>query len=252
MKIKPLSSLILAAGKGTRMQSDLAKVLHLLHGRPLLAYCLDVARAVGSERIAVIIGHQAELVRQTFSGSGTVFIEQTEQLGTGHAVLQARDAFRDYDGNILILCGDVPLLQASTLKALIDVHHAGGAAVTVMTVVLDDPGSYGRVVKGEGGEVLKIVEAKDATAAERAIGEINTGIYCVDSRFLFDAVARITDHNAQKEYYLTDIMEIARQDGLVTMAFVASDPLEVMGINTPEDLTLADSIRTLRLSGVPS
>ena len=248
MKKKSLSSLILAAGKGTRMQSELAKVLHPLCGRPLLAYCLDVARSVGSERIGVIIGHQADLVRQAFSDEDVIFIEQKEQLGTGHAVLQARDAFRDYDGLILILCGDVPLLRSSTLESLIAVHENSKAAVTVMTVVLADPGSYGRVVKGPGGEVLKIVEAKDASEAERAIGEINTGIYCVDSRFLFSAVARITNHNAQKEYYLTDIMAIARQDALVTMAYVAGDPLEVMGINTPEDLDLAAQVKKASVS----
>jgi len=250
MKTKPLSSLILAAGKGTRMQSDLAKVLHLLCGRPLLSYCMDAARAVGSERIAVIVGHQADVVRERFAAEEVIFVEQKEQLGTGHAVLQARDAFRDYEGNILILCGDVPLLRAATLQALITFHEGHGAAVTVMTVILDHPGSYGRVVKTADGEVLKIVEAKDATAEEQAIGEINTGIYCVDGRFLFDAVARITNHNAQKEYYLTDIMEMARKDGLVSRAFVAADPLEVMGINTPEDLDLAGRITSERISCV--
>ncbi len=250
MKTKPLSTLILAAGKGTRMQSDLAKVLHPVCDRPMLAYSIDTARTVGSERIAVIIGHQAPLVRQTFSGENVIFVEQREQKGTGHAVLQARDVFHDYDGLVLILCGDVPLLQAATLQALIAFHEDHMAVVTVMTVVLDDPGSYGRVVKGTGGEVLKIVEAKDATTEERAIGEINTGIYCVDSRFLFAAVSRISNHNAQKEYYLTDIMEIARKDGLIAMAFVVPDPLEVMGINTPEDLALACQIQTERKAGV--
>ena len=249
MKTKPLSSLILAAGKGTRMQSELAKVLHPLCGRPLLAYCLDAARAVGSERIAVIVGHQADVVRKTFTGEELIFVEQRQQLGTGHAVLQARESFRDYGGNVLILCGDVPLLRASTLERLIAFHETQGAAVTVMTVILDEPGSYGRVVKGKNGEVLKIVEAKDASAEEKAIGEINTGIYCVDSRFLFDAVGRIANKNAQKEYYLTDIMEIARREGLVSMAFVVPDPQEVMGINTPEDLETAGRVQMERLSG---
>jgi len=243
MPSKPLSALVLAAGKGTRMQSDLAKVLHPLCGKPLLAYCLEVAEAVGAERIAVVIGYQAEAVRQACAGSTAVFVEQREQLGTGHAVLQAKEIFQGYEGNILILCGDVPLLRAETLNRLIDCHSSVQAVVTVMTVVLKDPGNYGRIVKGAEGEIRKIVEAKDASAEERAIGEINTGIYCVDSRFLFHAVSRITNHNAQNEYYLTDIMEIARQDGLKTMAFVASDPLEVMGINTPAELELAAQIK---------
>ena len=249
MKTRPLSSLILAAGKGTRMQSDLAKVLHLLCGRPLLAYCLDAAKEIHSERIVVVIGHQADLVRNIFKDEDVIFVEQKEQMGTGHAVLQANDAFRGYNGNVLILCGDVPLLQVSTLEALIAFHEECRAVVTVMTVILDDPGSYGRVVKGNDGEILKIVEAKDATAEERLVGEINTGIYCVDGRFLFDAVSRLTNRNAQKEYYLTDILEIARGEALKTAAFVAADPIEVMGINTPEDLAVASRIWTGRLTG---
>ncbi|MDD5168789.1 MAG: NTP transferase domain-containing protein [Syntrophales bacterium] len=250
MKQKPLSSLILAAGKGTRMQSDLAKVLHTLCGRPMLAYSLDVAKDLGSERIVVIIGHQADLVREQFTDEeDIIFVEQREQLGTGHAVLQAAGVFRGYAGNVLILCGDVPLLKKSTLDALIDCHQEHHAVVTVMTVVLENPGSYGRVVKNADGEVLRIVEAKDAGAVERAIGEINTGIYCVDSGFLFDAVARITNQNAQREYYLTDIMEIACINDRKTMAFVADDPVEVMGINTPEDLERAGRIKMGQLSG---
>lgn len=243
MKEKPISSLILAAGKGTRMRSDLAKVLHSLCGKPLLRYCIDVARAVGSERIVVVIGYQAERVRQICADEKTIFAEQRDQLGTGHAVLQAKDAFRDYDGNVLILCGDVPLLRASTLDAFIAFHTSHQAVVTVMTTILDNPGSYGRVVKEADGRVLRIVEAKDATAAELTIGEINTGIYCVDSLFLFDAVGRLDNRNAQKEYYLTDIMEIACNRKLTAMAFVADDPMEVMGINTTEDLEKASRIR---------
>jgi UDP-N-acetylglucosamine diphosphorylase/glucosamine-1-phosphate N-acetyltransferase len=243
MKTSPLSALILAAGKGTRMRSDLAKVLHPLCGRPLLAYVLDSARAVGADRIVVIVGYQADRVREQFAAERVVFVEQREQLGTGHAVLQAREAFREVDGPVLILCGDVPLLRTSTLAALIADHNAHQAAVTVMTVVLEDPGMYGRVIKDASGAVQKIVEAKDATEAERLVGEINTGIYCVESRFLFDAVGRISNANAQGEYYLTDIMEIARRDGLVARAFVVSDPLEVMGINTPDDLRLAACVQ---------
>lgn len=245
----PISSLILAAGKGTRMQSDLAKVLHPLCGKPMLSYVLETARAVGSERIAVVIGHQAQKVRETYAGEEVIFVEQKEQLGTGHAVLQAKECFCEYEGNVLILCGDVPLLRPSTLEALMAFHESHRAVVTVMTVILDEPGSYGRIVKSEAGEVLKIVEAKDATEAERKIGEINTGIYCVSSRFLFDAVGRITNDNAQKEYYLTDIMAISRQDALVSMAFVVSDPVEVMGINTLEDLKRADGIKASQVSG---
>ena len=236
---KPLSSLILAAGKGTRMKSDLAKVLHPLRGRPLLDYSLDVARAVGSERIAVVIGHQAEDVREMFSGRGLIFVEQRQQLGTGHAVLMARDAFKGYEGTVLILCGDVPLLRPATVAALFEKHRRDASAVTVMTVILENPAHYGRVVKDEKGEVVKIVEMRDATEEEKRIGEINTGIYCADSGFLFEAVGEISNDNAQKEYYLTDIIEIAGRKGYRAGSFVVSDPYEVMGINTPEELELA-------------
>jgi len=236
-----LSTIILAAGKGTRMQSDQAKVLHLLHGEPLLAYSLRLAENIDSERIVVIIGHQADIVRRTFPAGGCIFIEQRPQLGTGHAVLQARDQFAGYEGMILILCGDVPCLNASTVRSLIDSHCQKQAAVTVMTTVLDDPGNYGRVITARGGAVLKIVEARDATEKERNVREINTGIYCADSRFLFEAVAQIRNENSQQEYYLTDIIEIANKQGMRVRSFLAGDSFEVMGINTPEDLKKASN-----------
>ncbi|HNY72923.1 MAG TPA: NTP transferase domain-containing protein [Syntrophales bacterium] len=242
MEDKSIGAVILAAGKGTRMHSDLAKVLHTIDGRPMLAYSVDLARAVGAERIVAVIGHQAQQVREFCAAPGLLFVEQRPQLGTGHAVLQARKAFAGFAGRVLVLCGDVPLLRTNTIAALIDHHDATGAAVTVMTVVLSDPGNYGRVVKDANGEVMKIVEARDATEAEKEIHEINTGIYCADSGFLFSAVTRIGNCNAQREYYLTDIMEIARRDGVRTQAYVAADAVEVMGINTPEELACARRI----------
>ena len=237
--VKPLSSLILAAGKGTRMKSDLAKVLHPLCGRPLLDYSIDVARKIGSDKIVVVIGHQAEMIREMYAGRDLIFVEQREQLGTGHAVLQARDVFNGYDGTILILCGDVPLLLPETILALYKRHMHSRSVVTVMTVILDDPAHYGRVVKDSNGEVIKIVEMRDATKEEKLVREINTGIYCADCRFLFDAVSEISNQNAQREYYLTDIIEIANKKGLKAGSFIATDAHEVMGINTPEELELA-------------
>jgi UDP-N-acetylglucosamine diphosphorylase/glucosamine-1-phosphate N-acetyltransferase len=234
-----LCTIILAAGKGTRMQSDQAKVLHPLCGEPLLAYSLQQARRLGSEKVIVIVGHQAERVRQAFPAPDIVFVEQRPQLGTGHAVLQACGQFTDYTGMILILCGDVPCLKAETIEALIERHCREQATVTVMTTLLDDPGSYGRVITSEDGEVLKIVEARDATAQEKKVREINTGIYCADGRFLFEAVAQIKNDNSQKEYYLTDMIEIACKAGCRVRSFVAPDPFEVMGVNTPEDLEKA-------------
>lgn len=240
---KQLSAVILAAGKGTRMKSDLAKVLHTLCGRPMLAYSVDVARAVGVEKIVVIIGHQGDLVKRVFHDQGLIFVEQSVQLGTGHAVLQASDIFQGYEGTILILCGDVPLLKVSTVQNLLRNHISEGSVVTVMTTILDDPAGYGRIVKRDGdGEVLKIVEAKDATPDEKKIREINTGIYCVSSKFLFEAVAEIGNNNVQKEYYLTDIIGIASVGGFKVRSLIAPDSVEVMGINTLEDLERASRI----------
>jgi UDP-N-acetylglucosamine diphosphorylase/glucosamine-1-phosphate N-acetyltransferase len=237
-----LLCLILAAGKGTRMKSDLAKVLHPLCGRPLLSYVVEAARRAGAERTVIVVGHQAEQVRESVAGGDLSFVEQREQLGTGHAVLIAREHFREWEGTILILCGDVPLLTPRTLEALLLQHRDSGSAVTVLTTVLEDPGSYGRVVKERDGAVLRIVEARDATDEEKRVREINAGIYCAGGAFLAEAVGEITNDNAQKEYYLTDIVEIARKRGLRVRAHVASFPPEVMGINTPEDLGEAERL----------
>jgi UDP-N-acetylglucosamine diphosphorylase/glucosamine-1-phosphate N-acetyltransferase len=238
------SALILAAGKGTRMKSNLAKVLHALCGNPMLAYSVEVARSAGVEKIVVVIGYQGDLVRKTFQDQGLIFVEQFEQLGTGHAVLQARQIFRDYEGTILILCGDVPLLGVSTVKNMLECHVSGEAVITVLTTILDDPGGYGRVIKGgRAGGVMKIVEAKDATPDEKKIREINTGIYCVDSKFLFDAVSEINNDNAQKEYYLTDMIEMAFNRGFKILSMIVPNSLEVMGINTPEDLQKASDLK---------
>jgi len=237
---RKVGAVILAAGKGKRMKSDLAKVLHPLCGKPILAYSVDVARAVGAEKIAVIIGHQADAVRDSFRDQGLIFVEQHEQLGTGHAVLQAKNTFLNFNGTILILCGDVPLLQPSTVRSFIENHISGNATITVLTTFLDDPCGYGRVIKGGSeGEVLRIIEEKDASPDEKKIREINTGIYCVESEFLFRAVEEVGNENVQKEYYLTDIVGIARAKGFKTGSFIDADYNEVMGINTLDDLEMA-------------
>jgi len=241
------ATLILAAGKGTRMKSDLVKVLHPVAGRPMLDYVLNLAEEMGSGKIAVIIGHQAELVEDRYGTRGLTFVYQREQLGTGHAVLQARGAFAGYRGTILILCGDVPLLQVSTVRDLMARHRASAAAITVLTTLLEDPFGYGRIVKDKEGNVLGIVEHRDATEEQKMIREINTGIYCAENPFLFEAVSEIGNDNAQKEYYFTDIFAIARRKGVRTASVVAPDPGEVMGINSQEDLARATQIVEERL-----
>ncbi|MDP2267767.1 MAG: NTP transferase domain-containing protein [Deltaproteobacteria bacterium] len=230
------STVILAAGKGTRMKSGLVKVLHPLYGKPLLSYVVEAARSAGSHDISIIIGYQADSVREKFQGGGLNFIEQREQLGTGHAVLQARERFANYKGAILILCGDVPLLQSATLRSLWACHRQEKTAVTVLTTVLTISTGYGRIVKGADRKVSRIVEERDATEEEKQIQEINTGIYCVNSQFLFDALRKIKNNNAQHEYYLTDIIAIAHNSGEGVASLIAADHREVMGINTPEEL----------------
>jgi len=232
-------TMILAAGKGTRMQSELAKVLHPLCGVPMLCHPIAAARAAGARKIVVVIGHQAQRIRDLFGSGELIFVEQRELLGTGHAVLQAREVFSEYSGTVVILCGDVPLILPETVRAFYDRHRSEGAAVTVLTTIPEDPAGYGRIVKTDDGRIIRIVEEKDATVQEKRIREINTGIYCVESPFLFSAVGGLGNRNVQGEYYLTDIVEIAINMGLPAATFPASDPEEVMGINTPEELAEA-------------
>lgn len=224
------------------MNSDLAKVLHPLRGRPLITYSVDLARYIGSEFIVIVVGHQADAVREAVQGEGIVFADQVPQLGTAHAVLQARGALEHFEGTTVILCGDVPLLQPEAVEHLLKEHHARRAALTVLTALLEDPGNYGRVVRDRQNLVARIVEARDADEKEKEIREINTGIYCVDNRFLFDAVKRIGNDNAQKEYYLTDMFEIARSEGRRVAAVITDEPQEAMGINTVEELRRAGEI----------
>lgn len=240
---KSLFVIILAAGKGTRMKSALAKVLHPICGKPMLAYPIRLAKIIGAEKIVVVTGHQASLVMETFKDQGLIFVEQREQLGTGHAVLQVRDVLGDDNGIALILCGDVPFLRPATVNAFIEHHMRSHSSVSVMTTVLENPFGYGRIVKkGDTGELLKIVEERDATSEEKKIREVNTGIYCADLKFLFEVVAEVKNDNAQGEYYLTDIIELSRKKGKKNGTFTVTDPVEVMGINTLNDLERASRL----------
>lgn len=252
----PLDVLILAAGLGTRMRSRTAKVLHQLGGRPLIAHVCRTATALDPNHIYVIIGHQAEQVKQAvrdeLGASGAIFVTQTEQRGTGDAVMVARDSLADANSTLLVLSGDVPLVHAETLAALIHQHrtHRGrGAACTLLTVKLDDPRGYGRIIRDSEGRFERIVEQKDATAEEKQLNEINAGIYCFDTRALFRALERVKPENAQGEYYLTDVPGILRADGEDVSIFLHTDAREVSGINTRVELAEFENIlrrRTLR------
>ena len=245
-KRNSFACIILAAGKGTRMQSPLAKVMHPILGKPMLTYPIECARQAGAEDIVVVVGHQAEEIKKIMTNSGVRFADQHEQLGTGHAVLVTRELLRDFVGTILILCGDVPLLTIKTIEALKEYHHSERATVTVLTTILENPQGYGRIIKDEDQNILRIVEERDATPSEKDVKEINTGIYCVESGFLFDAINRIGNRNAQREYYLTDIIGIAVEQKETARAFVAMDSNEVMGINTQEELKKAEQLLSQR------
>jgi UDP-N-acetylglucosamine diphosphorylase/glucosamine-1-phosphate N-acetyltransferase len=208
----------------------------------MLSYPLQLARDIGSERIIIVVGHQAERIRRAVDDGTVVFVHQQQQLGTGHAIRQTKDSLADFLGNILILCGDVPLLLPSTIRSMMDHHTTQRASVTLLTALPDNPSGYGRIVKDGCHNVIKIVEERDATDDEKTIREINTGIYCVQSPFLFEAVELLGNENAQGEYYLTDIVAIARKAQKRVIALPVIDPQEAMGINTREDLAEAHTI----------
>ena len=248
----PLDVLILAAGLGTRMRSDKAKVLHHLGGRPLVAHVCQTATALEPRRIYVVVGHQAdavaEAVRAELGNDDMGIVQQQEQRGTGDAVMAAQAVLADAESTLLVLSGDVPLVRAETLAGLVHQHRTyrgRGAACTVLSVRLEDPTGYGRIVRDADGRFKKIVEHKDASPEERAINEINAGIYCFDTEVLFPALARVEPANAQGEYYVTDVPGLLRADGEVIAVYLHTDAREVSGINTRVDL--AEFERLIRL-----
>lgn len=237
---KPLDVLVLAAGLGTRMKSRRAKVLHQLGGQPLIVHVCRAAASLNPRTTYVVIGHQAEEVRLAvegeFSNAEVKFVNQVEQRGTGDAVTAAKEALANADSTILILSGDVPMVRAETLRKLIHQHAVDNARCTMLTVRLENPTGYGRVVRDEAGRFVKIVEQKDATEDERQIREVNAGIYCFESRELFAALGRVKPANQQGEYYLTDVPRILRDDGQEVGIFQHHDAREVSGVNTRAEL----------------
>lgn len=232
---RTIDAVVLAAGKGTRMKSELPKVLHEIAGRPLLDYVLDTAAATGIDHTVVVVGHQASLVQEKCSREGIDVVLQEPQLGTGHAVQMAVPALRR-GGYTVVLAGDVPLLTVGTLKRLVAGAMAGDAAAVILTCVVDDAGAYGRIVKNDQGQVQKIVEFADANAEEKAIGEYNTGVICYQTDRMIEALAELKTNNEQSEYYLTDTIGWFVERGLGVDAVATSDPDEVVGINTIDQL----------------
>jgi bifunctional UDP-N-acetylglucosamine pyrophosphorylase/glucosamine-1-phosphate N-acetyltransferase len=254
---RELTIVILAAGLGTRMKSARAKVLHSAGGQTLVEHVAGAALQLTSpDRVWVVVGHQADAVREVLSSRGVRFIEQAEQKGTGHALLVGRDALQDLPGALIVLYGDCPLISAATLQRLAGQHASSGAAATVITTVLDDPTGYGRVIHDASRNVLAIVEQKAASPEQLSIKEINSGIYCFDALPFWSHIGRIRPNNPAGEYYLTDIVGLFNESGLTVRSMRIYEPGEVLGINNRLELAQVDRVfrerktRQLMLDGV--
>lgn len=242
-----IKSVILAAGKGTRMKSETPKVLHKIFDKTLLAYVLDGVKGFSNEAF-VIVGHKAqevtEFVNKNYPFAKTIL--QSPQLGTGHAVSMALPSLEGFEGLVLILCGDTPLLKEETLKNFVAEHQKSGADLTVMSTIFENPTNYGRIIRTDDGALEKIVEEKDATSAQKAVKEVNAGIYCLNWAKIKPAFSQLSSSNAQGEYYLTDIVEWANRQGLSVQASVLEDSDEIYGINSRENLAEATKIMNQR------
>lgn len=241
------TSVILAAGMGTRMKSKMPKVLHKVCGKPLSKWVIDASKVAGADKVCAIVGHKAETVKEVL-GDVCEFALQAEQKGTGHAVMQAIDVIKNSKGEVVILNGDTPLITAETINKAIEYHKNNGNQATVITAILDDATGYGRIVRDNDGSVLKIVEQKDASEEEKKINEVNSGMYVFDAQSLVYALDKITPNNAQGEYYLTDTLEILLSAGKKIGGYAISDNDEIRGINDRVQLNEAEKIMQKRIN----
>lgn len=240
------SALILAAGQGTRMKSAKPKVTHEILGKPLVRWVVDAAHNAGIKEVVGVVGHGRDLVEPLLEDATCVYQEQ--QLGTAHAVLIARDAFASREGSLVVLTGDSPLVHPETIQALINERESAQAAVVVLTMEAENPTGYGRIVRDEAGDIQAIVEQKDCTPEQAAITECNSGFYCFDAAVLFDALEQVSTNNAQGEYYLTDVVQIAREAGQRVLALKAEDSDECLGVNSRSQLAQASAILQQRIN----
>ncbi len=240
---KPISVIILAAGEGKRMNNPkLAKVMNKIDGLPLIAHVLNKLKFLKINRKVVIVGYNKDSVIEYLNSQydDIMIVEQAIQLGTGHAVAQAKEIFNDIDEDILILCGDVPNLSENTIKNFINEHIKNNSLISVLSTTTGNPKGYGRILRNENNDFIGIVEEKDADEEQKLISEINSGVFLVNSKLLFNSLSRVSNSNAQGEYYLTDIIEILRNDGYNTYAFNLAQIDELQGVNTVEDLKKAE------------
>jgi bifunctional UDP-N-acetylglucosamine pyrophosphorylase/glucosamine-1-phosphate N-acetyltransferase len=249
---RPLAAIILAAGKGKRMKSDLPKVVHAVADRPMVCWVVDTVRAAGADRIVLVIGHGSETVREAFEGDegDITYAVQDEQLGTGHATLCAEQALGDFDGDVLVLAGDGPLIRAETIRTMRGVHRRTSAAATLATSVIDDPTGYGRVMRDANGRFAGIVEHKNATEEQRAVREIYPSYACFDAKRLFELLRGLEPNELTGEYYVTDVPALLRERGERVELVDAVPPEDVLSINTPEQLAEVDAILRDRMEVV--
>ncbi len=241
------SAIVLAAGSGTRMKSAKPKVVHEILGKPLVRWVIDAAREAGVGEIISVLGHGIEVVQPKVEAD-TQVVEQKQQNGTADAVNSCRVACEHMEGSLLVLSGDCPLITAETIAQLANAREEADAAVVVLTMAVDNPYGYGRIVRDQNDQVLRIVEQKDCTPTQAAITECNSGFYCFDARYLFDALNRVSNENAQGEFYLTDVIEIARADGRNVVGVKAVDINECLGVNTRVQLAEATRIMQQRIN----
>jgi bifunctional UDP-N-acetylglucosamine pyrophosphorylase / glucosamine-1-phosphate N-acetyltransferase len=237
---------ILAAGEGTRMGSDLAKVLHPVDGRPMVAHCVDAARQAGIADIVVVVGYGRDAVTEALAGSGVEFAVQEVLLGTGYAVMQALPFLEGFDGNVAVLYGDMPMLTGDTIRSVVDRADETGAAAVVLTIELENPPDFGRILRDGDGRIVGVVEVRDATPEQLAVREVNVGPTCFDAAALRRGLERLGCDNAQGEYYLTDVIGILAADGERMETVVTDRVEEALGINDPEHLDFAEKLRHIR------
>lgn len=242
---RKILALILAAGKGTRMKSDLPKVLHPLMGKPLVEYVITACQRAGVDDSILVIGHQAELVRKIL-GPDRSYVEQKEQLGTGHAVMVSQNVLKGVKADLLVLAGDTPFLTGRIIRKLIGKHQKTGAAATLMTAVMDPPLAYGRIIR-INGQISRIVEERDATSDQKKIKEVNTSHYCFKTEKLFPCLDKLSAKNDQGEYYLTDVIQMLVEDGQTVESLTSEDPSVLMGINNRLHLAEAHEIMNRRI-----
>ena len=236
------SSIILAAGQGTRMKSEKCKVMHKISSKPLIKWVYEKAKKAGSGKTVMVVGHKKEQVME-YMGPDELYAVQEQRLGTGHAVMMTKEFFKDDDGIVVVFNGDTPLISDKLISDFVEYHKKSGNAATVVSAVVDNPFGYGRVIKLSDGSLVKIVEQKDASEEEKKVCEINSGMYCFNTKDLFDALSKIKNDNAQGEYYLTDTISVLKGENKKVGAFVAPDYKEILGVNNRVDLAAAQKIK---------